>query len=125
MIAGLARRIRAHPVGGAALLYAAPAAILFAPGLLPHHTISGSGFLWSSAPWNTARPASVGFGGPNLDLTDGVNVFQPFLEYTGAKLPHVPLWDPYIMGGRPYLANAQSAVFSPFSLPTYVLPFWW
>ena len=29
------------------------------------------------------------------------------------------------MAGRPFLANAQSAVFSPFSLPSYVLPFWW
>ena len=28
------------------------------------------------------------------------------------------------MGGRPYLANMQSAVFSPFSVPAYVLPFW-
>ena len=24
----------------------------------------------------------------------------------------------------PFLANAQSAVFSPFTLPAYVLPFW-
>ena len=28
------------------------------------------------------------------------------------------------MAGRPFLANAQSAVFSPFSVPAYVLPFW-
>ena len=51
-------------------------------------------------------------------------MFQPFLEDTRARLPHVPLWNPYIMGGRPYLGNAQSAVFSPFNLPAYVLPFW-
>src|ERR1019366_8156079 len=35
-----------------------------------------------------------------------------------------PLWNPYIMGGRPFLANSESAVFSPFSVPAYVLPFW-
>ncbi len=29
------------------------------------------------------------------------------------------------MGGMPYLADMQSAIFSPFSLPAYVLPFWW
>ena len=29
------------------------------------------------------------------------------------------------MGGTPYLADMQSAIFSPFSLPAYVLPFWW
>ena len=28
------------------------------------------------------------------------------------------------MGGRPFIGNAQSAVFSPFSAPSYVLPFW-
>ena len=28
------------------------------------------------------------------------------------------------MAGRPYLGNASSAVFSVFSLPAYVLPFW-
>ena len=28
------------------------------------------------------------------------------------------------MGGRPFVANTQSAVFSPFSWPTYILPFW-
>jgi hypothetical protein len=28
------------------------------------------------------------------------------------------------MLGRPFVGNAQSAVFSPFSAPAYVLPFW-
>jgi hypothetical protein len=54
-----------------------------------------------------------------------VTVFEPFLQYTRSQLPHIPLWDPYIMGGMPYLADMQSAIFSPFSLPAYVLPFWW
>jgi hypothetical protein len=29
------------------------------------------------------------------------------------------------MGGAPYLADMQSAIFSPFSVPAYILPFWW
>ena len=37
----------------------------------------------------------------------------------------MPLWNPYIEGGRPFIANMQSAIFSPFSWPAYVLPFWW
>ena len=28
------------------------------------------------------------------------------------------------MGGRPFQANSQAAVLSPFSVPAYVLPFW-
>src|SRR6185436_9151779 len=35
-----------------------------------------------------------------------------------------PLWDPYIAGGRPFAANAQSAIFGPYTLPAYLLPFW-
>ena len=29
------------------------------------------------------------------------------------------------MAGRPFLANEQSAVFSPFTLPSYIFGFWW
>ena len=46
------------------------------------------------------------------------------LRYTRSTLPTVPLWNPFINAGRPLLADGQSAVFSPFSVPTYVLPFW-
>jgi hypothetical protein len=35
----------------------------------------------------------------------------------------VPLWNPYNGTGSPHLANYQSAVFSPFSIPFYVLGF--
>jgi hypothetical protein len=63
--------------------------------------------------------------GSNTQLVDPTTVFEPFLQYTRSQLPHIPLWDPYIMGGTPYLGDMQSAIFSPFSLPAYVLPFWW
>ena len=34
----------------------------------------------------------------------------------------MPLWNPHVMAGRPYHANSQSAIFSPFSTPAYVMP---
>ena len=40
-----------------------------------------------------------------------------FFQFTRAALPDVPLWNPHIMAGRPFLADAQSAVFSPFTAP--------
>ena len=49
---------------------------------------------------------------------------QPFLQRTADSLPHVPLWNPSIVAGRPFQANSQSAVFSIYNLPAYVLPFW-
>ena len=38
-----------------------------------------------------------------------IDVFQPMLQYNRSELPSVPLWNPYIMAGRPLLADGQSA----------------
>jgi hypothetical protein len=100
-------------------------ALLYAPALLPGHTLSASDYLWSAAPWAAERPADVRPFGSNYELIDSVTQFQPWLEHSRERLPSAPLWDPYVAAGRPFLANAQSAVLSPFSLPAYVLPFWW
>ena len=34
----------------------------------------------------------------------------------------LPRWDPHIFAGQPFLADPQTAVFSPLSIPFYVLP---
>jgi hypothetical protein len=117
--------LRHHPPAAAALVYAVLAIALYAPGLLPGHTVSASDYLWSSAPWDAERPPDIPFLGSNLELVDASTQSQQWLEYTRDRLPHVPLWNPYVSIGRPHFANGQSAVLSPFSLPTYVLPFWW
>jgi Bacterial membrane protein YfhO len=131
-LAGLLRRARAHPVLVAFGLYVLLGVIFFSPGLLPGHTTSASDYLWSAAPWNTSIPSGVFrysthplIVGANHQLVDPTTVFEPYLQYTRSQLPHIPLWNPYIMGGTPYLGDMQSAIFSPFSLPAYVLPFWW
>ena len=91
---------------------------------MPGKTLSASDYLWNNPPWQATRPASVVGIGSNFELADQPLVFQPFLQYTRDVLPHVPLWNPHISGGRPYLANNQSAVFSLFNIPAYILPFW-
>jgi hypothetical protein len=95
------------------------------PALVPGRTLASTDLLWSIAPWSQERPDGVRALGANWEMADSVAQFQPFLAYTRSRLPDVPLWNPYIEGGRPFLANMQSAVFSPFSWPAYVLPFWW
>ena len=117
--------LRRHPAASAALIYALLGLVLYAPALLPGHSLSPSDYLWSSAPWASERPADVPFLGSNFELVDAATQSQPWLEYTRERLPHVPLWNPYISMGRPHFSNGQSAVLSPFSLPAYVLPFWW
>ncbi len=52
---------------------------------------------------------------------------EPWLMFNREMLSQgkIPLWNPYNANGVPHLANYQSAVFSIFSLPFYVLPFKW
>jgi hypothetical protein len=117
--------LRRHPSAAAALVYGLLAVALYAPALVPGHTLSASDFLWSAAPWEAERPADVRVFGSNYELIDSAVQFQPWLEYTRERLPEAPLWNTHLAAGRPFLANAQSALLSPFSLPAYLLPFWW
>jgi hypothetical protein len=50
---------------------------------------------------------------------------QPFLAWNRDEVRQgrLPLWNPYNGWGAPHLANYQSAVFSPYSLPFYLLDF--
>lgn len=125
-------RVLRHPALLVLGAYVVLGVIFFWPGLLPGHTVSAANYLWNVAPWNTMIPRGLPVQrlhpllvGSNPQLVDGVTLFEPFLQYTRTQLPQIPLWDPYIMGGMPYLADMQSAIFSPFSLPAYILPFWW
>ncbi|MBN1529350.1 MAG: YfhO family protein [Thermoleophilaceae bacterium] len=116
--------MRRRPVTAAALVYLVLAVAVFAHGMVPGRALSASDFLWTATPWQSSRPAEVPALGSNRELGDAVNKFQPSLEYTRAHLPDVPLWDPHVLSGRPYFADPQALIWSPFSLPAYVLPFW-
>ena len=108
----------------AAAVYLILALVLVAPALLPGRALSSSDYLWSVAPWSSSAPAGVPIGGSNPELVDPATVFQPLTRYETRQGATPPLWDPYIMAGRPLLADAQAAPFSPYTLPAYVLPFW-
>jgi hypothetical protein len=121
----LSRSVRGRPTLAAALVYTLLALVLVGPGLVPGRTLSSSDYLWSAAPWQQVAPAGAegetGLGS-NYEMADAVLVFQPFAEWARGRLP---LWNPHVMAGRPFVANAQSALFSPFTWPMLVLPFWW
>ena len=113
-----------RPTATAALIYLAVSVLLFAPGLMPGRTLSASDHLWTATPWDAGRPADIPVLGANREMADSAMQFQPPQQLTRSLLPEIPLWNPYILGGRPYLGDPQSQVFAPFSLPIYVLPFW-
>lgn len=115
--------LRAHPVLAAALIYAVLSILIVAPALLPGKTLSNSDTLWFSPPWEHSRPAQLQRPS-NIELGDAPAQLQPFTQFAVSQMPHVPLWNPYIDSGRPFLANAQSAIFSPYTVPAYILSFW-
>ena len=113
--------MRAHL--GAALILALLAIAFVSPALVPGKVLSNSDSFWFKAPWLEDRPTSLDRPA-NPEFDDAPSVLQPFTSYTIDNLPDVPLWNPHIMTGRPFLANMQSAVFSPFNLPAYLFGLW-
>ncbi|MEO6708261.1 MAG: hypothetical protein ABI054_08355, partial [Planctomycetota bacterium] len=65
--------------------------------------------------------------GGNPALSDPVLEMLPWLLFNRAELREgrLPTWNPWNGAGLPHLANGQSAVLSPFSLPFYFLPLKW
>ncbi|HTF87746.1 MAG TPA: YfhO family protein [Planctomycetota bacterium] len=58
-------------------------------------------------------------------LSDLAVQMEPWLMFNRSELGsgRLPLWNPWNGGGAPHLGNGQAAVFSPFSLPYYLLSF--
>ena len=113
-----------HESIGAALLllllliiYLWPAA-LGGQALLPADLIFSLDPLWRPlAPQGYAHPA-------NHLLSDQVYLYHPWRILTVETLAQgrLPLWNPQINGGQPFVGNAQSAVFGPFNVLSYALP---
>ncbi len=59
-----------------------------------------------------------------LGSYDVVSYFYPYREYAAQVLRSgkLPLWNPYLFAGAPFLANIQTAVFYPLNLPHLLLP---
>lgn len=61
----------------------------------------------------------------NFLITDPIRQQYPwrFLAVSLEKNMQLPLWNPYSFSGYPLLANFQSAVFYPFNIFFFVMPF--
>jgi hypothetical protein len=113
--------IQRRPTLAAALIALVLAAVMVGPALIPGRVLSSADIWWFSAPWAGERPADL-TRPANADLEDAARAFQPLREEVRRQLPGAPLWDPWITSGRPLLADGQSAVFSPFNVPAWILP---
>ncbi|MGA2091376.1 MAG: hypothetical protein ABSH12_07975, partial [Endomicrobiales bacterium] len=65
------------------------------------------------------------FTGSTYFLRDLTYIFHPWKTVAAELLQkgEMPLWNPYVYCGMPFLANWQTAVFYPLSLPFYFFSF--
>ena len=61
---------------------------------------------------------------PHAEMGDLVTQFFPWHRFSAARVRsgHLPAWNSHMLFGSPWLANMQSALFSPFAVPFYLLP---
>ena len=98
------------------------ACILYSPILsgripFPSHLVT------DFAPWNSLPGDAV--TASHAEIGDLATQMYPWRTYAAQSIREgvLPVWNPFIMGGTPFLANAQSALFYPPHLLFYVLPF--
>jgi hypothetical protein len=103
------------------LVFGAVAVVFLGPATLGNKVLSQADLLYFFPPWSACRPTTL-LRPSNGLLADQSFQFYPYREFARRQLQegHVPLWNPFILMGAPFLANMQSAVFSPFHIFSYV-----
>jgi len=98
--------------------------LLFGPVTLGSRTLLPADNLFDGEPW-ASFAADLGVGRPhNALLSDLIlenYVWKQFIVQS-LKARSIPLWDPHIFAGHPFLANGQHSALYPFSLIFYVMP---
>src|SRR6185436_20928165 len=81
-----------------------------------------SDFVFDFPPY--AKSAPPEYPTPHINNGDLVTSFYPYHELAARAVRDwtLPLWNPYMLAGAPFLANTQSAVFYPLNFLYYVLP---
>jgi hypothetical protein len=113
-----------HPTLAAALLLALLVLAYLWPVLLGEKVFSPDAVLYKLTPWQPYRPPDVG-SWENYLLADVPLVVRPWHELMRQLLHDgvLPAWNPHVLTGISFLANPQAGLFSPLSLPLWVLPF--
>ena len=106
------------------LAFVALAGVFFAPVVLGNETLVPFDNLVRFPPWRTFA-AQLGVTTPYNELASDL-VLENFAwkQFIGESLraKEIPLWNPYLFGGAPFLAAGQHSALYPFSLVFYVLP---
>lgn len=77
------------------------------------------------SPWRTEKFTGWEAGIPHKPIGDDqIRLFYPERTFTNEMLAKntIPLWNPYIFAGTPFLADFQSAIFYPLNILYFFLP---
>ncbi len=117
---------RALPeLGVVALLLLLPL-LLLAPVVLGSQTLLPADTLFQFEPYRSDAE-ELGVGYPDNHLVADLilqNYAWKRLAVEAIDEGELPLWDPYLFSGHPFLANGQHSALYPLSLVFYVLPLW-
>jgi len=100
--------------------------LLFAPVALGSKTLLPADYLFLFEPYQAAA-ADLGVAFPHNHLVaDLILQNYAWKQYLVEAIQNreLPLWDPYLFAGHPFLANGQHSALYPLSLVYYVLPLW-
>lgn len=98
--------------------------LLFWPVTLGPKTLLPVDNLFAYEPWLSYR-AELGVGLPqNQLLSDLILENYAWKNFIRESIVagQIPLWNPYILAGHPFLANGQHSALYPFTLLFYLLP---
>lgn len=83
-------------------------------------------YLKGFQPWSAAFPPEVRAAVPQWNVLqwDGMAEFFPWRLFAARSFAEgrIPLWDPHVLSGTPFLANSQSAPLYPLHLLLYLPP---
>jgi hypothetical protein len=111
-------------LAGATFLLLLALLVFFWPAVFNGRVLLPADLIFDLDPlWRPLAPE--GYTGPsNSLLADQVYQFHPWKVFTRRSIARgqLPLWNPYTDSGVPFVGNAQSALFSPFNLVSYLFP---
>ncbi|RLC67989.1 MAG: hypothetical protein DRI48_00860, partial [Chloroflexi bacterium] len=100
--------------------------LIFAPVALGSKTLVPADILYSNEPYRAAADTfGVAYPQNHLvaDLLLENYAWKQFI-LDAFRDHQLPLWDPYIFTGHPFLANGQHSALYPLSVLFYVMPLW-
>jgi hypothetical protein len=104
----------------AAAIFVLFVGILYFPVLLGKIPFPGDLLLWFPVWADRIKPNVRSYA----DIGDLITFFYPARALAAQSVKHgiLPLWNPLLLSGAPFLANSQSSLFYPLNVLYYVLP---